>query len=508
MCRSALPETDELAERAAERAGDGALALVVRERSLLMRFAANRPTQSTAIDDVTVELAVVREGHVGRAMTNAVDDDALSACARRAAAAAEAAAASGDGTFPGFGAPTGPAAHQGHDPETAELAPERGGEALAAAFEAARDAGLEAHGIWTVAEQERAVASHGAVALDRTTDAFMKVICMTPEGAGSERSAAAMASAERAAGGGAEATWPASAPGAAAESTRPASGAVQAAAAGGGRSGYASETAVSVGRIDGRSLAERAAWKASAAGDPAELEPGEYPVVFEAHAVGWLLDLLAGTAFNGLAHAEGRGALVGRLGDQIASPAIHLSDSPSYVGTLPFGFDAEGVRKTPMPLIQDGVAHGVVYDLRSAKLAGAETTGHALAPGGANYGPHPTNLVLAGGGAKYEDELCAPIERGIYVTRLWYANVVRPRETLITAVTRDGTFLIENGRVTRPLRDLRLTDTVLGILSRAQDLTRTQKLTSDGEFYGRRFASGVACPAMRVGSVRFTGAAG
>ena len=76
------------------------------------------------------------------------------------------------------------------------------------------------------------------------------------------------------------------------------------------------------------------------------------------------------------------------------------------------------------------------------------------------------NLVLAGGGAAGLDELCAPIERGIYVTRLWYANVVRPKETLITAVTRDGTFLIEDGRVTRPLRDLRLTDSVLGILSR------------------------------------------
>jgi PmbA protein len=487
MWRSALPEAGELAERAAARAGEGALALVVRERSLLMRFAASHPTQSTAIDDVTVEVALVREGHVGRAITNAVDDDSLSGCARRAAAAAEAAAASGDGTFPGFPAPTGPAAHRGHDADTAELDPETGGAALGAAFEAAREAGLEAHGIWTVAEQERAVASDGAVALDRTTDAFMKVICVTPEGAGYERSAAARASAERAALG------------------RSLAGRM---APAGGRSGYASETAVAVGRIDGRSLAERAAWKASSVGDPAELGPGEYPVVFEAHAVGWLLDLLAGTAFNGLAHAEGRGALVGRLGNQIASPAIHLSDSPSYVGTLPRGIDAEGVRKAPLPLILDGVAHRVVHDLRSAKLAGAETTGHALAPGGAPYGPHPTNLVLAGGGARHEEELSAPIERGIYVTRLWYANVVRPTETLITAVTRDGTFLIEDGRVTRPLRDLRLTDTVLGILSRAQELTRTQKLTSDGEFYGRRFASGVACPAMRVGSVRFTGAAG
>ena len=93
------------------------------------------------------------------------------------------------------------------------------------------------------------------------------------------------------------------------------------------------------------------------------------------------------------------------------------------------------------------------------------------------------------------------------MTRLWYANVVRPKETLITAVTRDGTFLIEDGRVTRPLRDLRLTDSVLSILSGTTALSRDQALASDGEFYGRRFAYGVVCPAIRADAVRFTGAA-
>ena len=490
MSRSALPEADEVAERALERAGDGALAFVTRERSLLMRFAANRPTQSTAIDDVTVELAVVRQGHVGRATTNAVNGDSLSACALRAAAAAEAAAASGDGRFPGFAPLDGAAAHHGHDPDTARLDPGRGGAALAAAFEVAEEAGLEAHGIWTVAEQQRAVACRESAVLDRTTDAFMKVICIAPEvGGGGGRPGVADTVSGRGVGGG---------------------GSDAGGRAGGraGRSGYAAAAAVAGGRIDGRDLAEQAAAKAAACGEPAELEPGEYPVVFEAHAVGWLLDLLAGTAFNGLAHAEGRGALTGRLGNRIASPAINLADSPTFAGTLPRGFDAEGVRKRPLPLIQDGVAHRVVHDLRSAALAGAETTGHALAPGGHPYGPHATNLVLAGGGAEDEDELCASVERGIYITRLWYANVVRPKETLITAVTRDGTFMIEDGRVTRPLRDLRLTDSVLGILSRTEALSRDQHLASDGEFYGRRFAYGVVCPALRADAVRFTGAAG
>jgi predicted Zn-dependent protease len=309
-----------------------------------------------------------------------------------------------------------------------------------------------------VAEQEQGWATEDEGEAERRTDAFMKVICIAPSG----------------------------------------------------RSGYASQSSVSGGDIDARGLAERAADKALAAGEPAQLPPGEYPVVFAPQAVGWLCDLLAGCAFNGLAHAEGRGALDGRLGDQVAAPAINLADSPAHPRTLPRSFDAEGTLKSPVPLIEDGVAHAVAHDIRSAAAAGngAVTTGHALAPGGDASGPHPTNLVLAGGGAADEAELCSTVERGVYVTRLWYANVVRPKETLITAVTRDGTFLIEEGKVTRPLRDLRLTDSVLGILSRTEALARDQFLTSDGEFYGRRFAFGVVCPALRADAARFTGSSG
>jgi PmbA protein len=448
--------TLDVAERAAVRGGPGALALVTRERSLMLRFAASKPTQSTGIDDVTVELAVPLRGNVGRASTNAVDDESLADCAARARLAAEAAEATHEGTFPGFDPDLDTVAMESFDAETAELDPARGGAALAEAFLEADAHGVEAHGIWTVAEQDQAWATQEAGGEERRTDAFMKVICIAPNG----------------------------------------------------RSGYASQAAVASAELSPLGLAERAALKAAADGDAVELPPGEYPVVFEPQAVGWLLDLLGATAFNGLAHAEGRGALVDRLRQPVAAATINLSDSPSNRRTLPRSFDAEGTKKAPVPLIQDGIAYGVAHDVRSAALAGALSTGHALTPGGNPDGPHPTNLVLAGGGAVDEGELCSAVERGVYVTRLWYANVVRPRETLITAVTRDGTFLVENGRVTRPLRDLRVTDSVLGILSRAQALTRDQKLTTDGEFYGRRFAYGVVCPAMRADAVRFTGAAG
>ena len=446
-----------LAERAlgAVRGADSAQARAVRERSLMLRFARSSPTQATSIDDTEVQIAVARDGHVGLAETNRTDDDSIAACARTAEAAAEAAAREdAGGTFPGFPAPAPAPAHDGHDPETARLDPRAGGDALRAVF----DASADAHGIWTAGEVSSAiVSSQGLHAEDAVTDAFMKVICFGR----------------------------------------------------GGRSGYAAATKSSASEIDARSLASIALAKAETEADPTSLPPGEYPVVLERHAVGELLSWLGFLAFNGLAYVEGRSGLAGRLGSRIVSPSVNLSDSPRYGSTLPRRFDAEGVPKAPLPLIQDGVAHRVVHDTRSAALAGggAASTGHALLPGGSSYGPTPTNLVLVGGGADDEAELCRGIERGVYVTRLWYLNPVRPRETVVTGVTRDGTFLIEDGEVTRPLADLRFSDSLLDLFGGVQALGRDSRLTSDGEFYGRRFASGVVCPPARLASMRFTGGA-
>jgi PmbA protein len=448
----------DLARRALAKAGDDALATVTHERSAMLRFARSRATQATSVDDLTVEIAALRAGHVGRAATNRVDDDALGSCARAAVTAAEAAAAhAGEGHFPGWPEPAPLRQHVGHDADTARLDPQAGGGALARTFEIAAGAGVEAGGIWTAGEVETAIASSTGVEVsDRVTDCFMKVIATAP----------------------------------------------------GERTGYAAQTAVAASAIDPVALAERAAAKANSPADPIGLDPGDYPVVMEPHAVLEVLWALAGTAFDGLAHAEGRGALSGRLGTRVVSPAINLSDSPRFRATLPRAFDAEGVPKSPLPLIQDGVAHRVVHDTRSAAVTGGatKTTGHALVAGGQASGPRPTNLVLIGGGAADEAELCEPIERGIYITRLWYANVVRPADALFTAVTRDGTFLIEDGKVTRPIHDMRITDSALSILAHTQALGAHSVLTSDGELYGRRFATGSVCPPLRT-TIRFTGSA-
>lgn len=443
-----------LAERTLDLCEGDAQVTVTHERSLLSRFARSRPTQATSVDDLTVHVLILRDGQAGTAETNLTTDDGLRDAVARAGAAASASAASGPGNHPGLAAaPAAYPSHEGWDAATASLDPATAGAALATAFAGAAEHGLEAFGIWTAGEVETAIAaSTGLRARDRVTDAYMKVICRDDAG----------------------------------------------------RSGWGAACGSAIAAIDAAAITAEAAAKVPRE-EPLELGPGEYPVVLEPDAVGELLAYLGELAFNGLVHAEGRGALEGRLGSRVAAPAINLADSPRYAHTLPRAFDQEGVPKKPLPLIQDGVAHRVTHDLRSAALAGTSSTGHALEPGGSPNGPGPTNLVLAGGGAADSAELAAPIERGLYVTRLWYVNPVHAKQTLLTGTTRDGTYLIEDGRITRPVRDVRFTDSVLRILEATEALTMRQRLVSSADFYDRRFASGVVCPALRAQGFRVTG---
>jgi PmbA protein len=446
----------EIAERALALCDDDeAQVTVTRERSLLSRFARSHPTQATSVDDLTVNVLILRDGHVGTAETNLTDDEGLRAAVARARSAANAAAATGaERDHPGLpAAPDAYPHHDGWDAETARLEPAAAGTALATAFAIAAEHRFEAFGIWTAGDVETTIASSAGVrARDRVTDSYMKVICRDESG----------------------------------------------------RSGWGAAAGRDLAALDAAGIAREAAAKVPRA-DPIEIPAGEYPVVLEPDAVGELLLYLGYLAFNGLAHAEGRGALEGRLGTRVAAPAINLADSPRSALTLPRAFDQEAIGKKPLPLIQDGIAHRVVHDLRSAARAGTVTTGHAVAPGGSPDGPVPTNLVLAGGGAADSAELVAPIERGLYVTRLWYVNPVHAKQTLLTGTSRDGTYLIEDGRITQPVRDVRFTDSVLRILEATEALTMRQRLVSSADFYHRRFALGVVCPALRAQGFRVTG---
>ncbi|MTD43955.1 hypothetical protein GKE82_06470 [Conexibacter sp. W3-3-2] len=450
----------DLADRALAFTDGDAQVTVTRERSLLSRFARSTPTQATAVDDTSVSVLVVRDGHVGTVETNDLSDDGLRAAAARARDAARAAAdaAGGHGEHPGL--PTvaqagTPSAHAGFDAATADLDPAPGGAALAAAFAATAEHGLEAFGIWTTGRVETAIASSAGLRVaDDVTDAYLKVIARDAHG----------------------------------------------------RSGWGAAAGVAAGTLDADAVARQAVARVATT-DPVALAPGEYEVVLEPDAVGSLLDMLGGLAFDGLAHAEGRGALTDRLGTPVAATGVTLVDDPLAAGGLPRAFDADGVAKAPLTLLRDGVAQAVAHDRRSAARAGgdAASTGHALAPGGSPWGAAPTNLVLHGGTAPDVGALIAGVERGLYVTRLWYLNVVHERSTTLTGTTRDGTFLIEDGRLTKPVRDVRFTDAALGILERTSALTTATSLVCEADFYGRRAAHGCVVPALRASGFRVTG---
>jgi PAS domain S-box-containing protein len=331
--------------------------------------------------------------------------------------------------------------------------------AVEAALRAAAARGVELAGTWTAGVVTEAIASsRGLEATDAVTDAQFKAVAVGPRGL----------------------------------------------------RGYAARTAVAMGAIDPAAVASEAAEKSEASGELADPLAGsaaaELPVVLGPDAVAELLQALGGLAFDGRAWAEGRSALSGRLGHRVAAACVSLSDSVRVPGTLPRAFDAEGTPKAPIPLIQDGVAHRVVHDVRSAGRTGggATSTGHATTPGRAVSGPLPRNLVLAGGGAADEAELMAPIERGLYVTRLWYVNPLRVKETLVTGVTREGTFLIQEGRIAGPAREVRFTDSVLRMLAATEALSSRARLVGTTQFYGPRFAYGVVCPALRAQGFRLT----
>jgi microcin-processing metallopeptidase PmbA/TldD-like protein len=186
----------EIAERALALAGPDMQVTVVRERSLLSRFARSAPTQATEVEDTSVEVLAVRDGHTAAATTNRLDDDALRATARAAELAALASARCGPGPYPGLAEPAAVRGHAGFDPDTARLDPTRAAGALREAFAVAGEHGLEAFGAWTVGAVRTAIASTSGLALgDEVTDAFMKVVCRDAGGRSGYAAATATAAA-------------------------------------------------------------------------------------------------------------------------------------------------------------------------------------------------------------------------------------------------------------------------------------------------------------------------
>ena len=324
---------------------------------------------------------------------------------------------------------------------TADLDPESRAVAVGRAVEAAAAGGREAGRIFTAGFLEagaRAIAvatSNGLFAYHQTTDASFSMTARTPDGTGS---------------------------------------------------GWAGTGARDWGAIDPAALGRIAAQKAAASRNPGAIEPGRYTAVLEPAAVSDLVPLLAG-ALSARSADEGRSPFSNpgggtRIGERVVDERVTLYSDPSDPDLLGQPFDSDGLPIRRTMWIENGVLRNLSYSRFWAQRQGLEPTGSPRAGG----------LALVGG-TKTTEQLVAECERGILVTHFFYIRALDPRTVLQTGLTRDGTFLIEEGRVTRSLKNFRWNESPLLMLNRLEDVGRSEPT-----------APGLLMPPLRISGFDFS----
>ena len=269
-------------------------------------------------------------------------------------------------------------------------------------------------------------------------------------------------------------------------------------------SGYVQAGSRYAGKMNFKNIALATARKALAAADPIALEPGSYTTIFEPLAVQDIMSYLGYYGFNGKMFEEGRSFLTGKLGSKIFDSKLTITDDPFNRRGFTAGFDFEGAPKRKLVLIDRGVAVNVTYDSLTAARAKKINTGHAM-PAPNPFGPVPTHMVIKGGTETME-EMIRKTSRGILVTRLHYTNVIDPFKMIITGMTRDGTFLIENGAITKAVKNFRFTENIVEALNRVEAVGRTSELVPFEPGYGARFGRGMFVPALKIKDFTFTSA--
>ena len=424
---------------------DGVEVLAVHDWGGLTRFADSAIHQSTAREDTAVKVRVVVGGRVGVASTNDLSKEGAAAAARSALELAQMSAP--DPAFPGLAPPADvPEPADRFDEATASTIPEARAETVATLI-GTLGRGFHAAGAHDTTASEVAVAtSEGQFCYSATSLASVSTVV----------------------------------------------------SGGDGGAGYAEAWSARVGDLDAEEVGRRAFDKARRSQQPRDTEPGRYEVVLEPPAVATLVAFLAYLGFGGRAIAEGRSCFSDRIGEKLMSDRITIYDDALAPGTLGLPFDFEGTPKRRVDLVSEGVVLGGVHDRRSGQQEGVPSTGHALPPPNP-HGPFPLNLFLAPGDSSVED-MIRGTERGLLVTRFHYSNVVHPKEAIITGMTRDGTWLIEDGQVGPPVKNLRFTHSIIEALRDIEAVGREPVLAS--EF----FFSASSVPALRVSSFQFTGA--
>jgi predicted Zn-dependent protease len=420
-------------------------ALVIAEDAALTRFANSEIHQNVAEANVRVNLRFVRGRRVGVATTGRTDDEALLRLVETAGRISDLVAETADWTgLPGPG-PIGfvdGAFAEG----TAAASPELRADGVRAVIAAADAAGVTAYGSFATSVETVAIAnSHGIRAAEARTGSQLITVSM-----GSESG-----------------------------------------------TGYAEAAAVDATAIDAAALGREAAETARRSERPVALEPGDYPVVLAEYAVVDILDMLGYLGFSALAVEEGRSFY--EPGKRIGSDLVSIRDDARDPAGLPASFDYEGVASELVTLVDAGICREVVFDSATAARAGRRSTGHGL-PAPNPYGPFPIHAQMAAGTTP-RAELVRGLKRGLFVTRFHYTNPVHPKLAVITGMTRDGTFLVEDGEIVGPVRNLRYTMSYLDALAAVEAVGSERPLL-------KGFLGAVLVPAVRLGSWRFTGTTG
>jgi predicted Zn-dependent protease len=271
-------------------------------------------------------------------------------------------------------------------------------------------------------------------------------------------------------------------------------------------SGWQKANSPDVKNFDPVALAEIAARKARDSRGPKELAPGKYTVVLEPAAV---LDLLGFMFwdFGGLAILDQRSFLNNRIGIKLFGENISIVDDVGHPLQSNAPFDGEGVRRQPVNLVEKGVIRRLVYARSSAekmrksehaaKVGEIAATGHGF-PLPNEMGEAPTNIVfVTSGGEQTVEQMVAGTERAILITRLWYIREVDPYEKILTGMTRDGTFLVEDGKVKHGIRNFRFNQSLIDTLNHVEAMGKPVRASGEEAF-------DMVVPAMKVSGFNFT----
>ena len=259
-------------------------------------------------------------------------------------------------------------------------------------------------------------------------------------------------------------------------------------------SGWAKANAPDLDRIDPTALAHSASEKSAASRNPREAAPGHWTVILEPSAV---LDLVGFLFYDfaGTAVADQRSCFNKRMGKRVMGDNITLHDDVFHPLQSGAPYDGEGIPRQKVLLVDKGVPSNLVYARATGKKLKAKPTGHGFSLPN-DYGEAPMNLVFGGGNSSV-DEMVRSTERGILVTRLWYIRDVDPYEKVLTGMTRDGTFLVQDGRVVSGIRNFRFNQGILEMLSNVEMLGPAVRSAGEESFE-------MVVPPMKVRNFNFS----